>query len=187
MVQLRTYFLIKLMTLWNTVHAWNIRAWYDRVCDLFSTPAWLLLPGHTLPLALHHVPRDQRSDLSHLPIQWLYQSSRLVFMGSEDACRKTYRLSWLSVKLILTEPHGSSRTYDIDSFLEGLVIETTSTFPTLHDLYLIWCASVSTWSPSDVQVQFQIINHLGDDQSLRMDEPHTFIARGTLLDLEKID
>jgi hypothetical protein len=189
MVHLRTYFLIKLMTLWNTVCAWNVRGWYDRVCDLFSPHAWLLLPGHTFPLSLHHLPRDQRSDLSHLPVQWIYQSSRLVFMGS-DACRdtkKAYRLSWLSVKLILTEPQGSSRTYNMDPFLEGLVIETSSTFPTLHDLYLVWCASVSTWSSSDIQVQFQIINHLGEDQTHRMDEPHTFVTRGSLLDLEKID
>jgi len=189
MVHLRTYFLIKLVTLWNMVCAWNIRGWYDRVRDLFSTSAWLLLPGHTLPLALHHMPRDQRSDLSHLPVQWLYQSSRLLFMGETDSVRhnvqKAYRLSWLSVKLVLTGPQtGVSRTYDIDSFLEGLVIETSSTFPTLHDLYLIWCASVSTWSSSDVQVQFHIINHLGEDQTLRMDEPHTFVARGSLLDLE---
>lgn len=191
MVHLRTYFLIKLITLWNTVRAWNIRAWYDRVCDLFSTRAWLLLPGHTLPLALHHVPRDQRSDLSHIPVQWHYQSSRLVFMGNSDTVgnvQKAYRLSWLSVKLVLTDPKtGASRTYDIDSFLEGLVVETSSTFPTLHNLYVIWCASTSTWSSSDVQVQFHIINHLGEDQTLRMDEPHTFVARGSLLDLEKID
>ena len=187
MVHLRTYFLIKLMTLWNIVRAWNVRGWYDRVCDLFSTSGWLLLPGHTLPLALHHIPRDQRSDLSHLPVQWRYQSSHLVFMGSKDAGQKSYRLSWLSVKLILTDPQGSSRTYDMDPFLEGLVIETSSTFPTLHDLYLVWCASVSTWSSSDVQVQFQIINHMGEDQTLRMDEPHAFVARGPLLDLEKID
>ena len=189
MVHLRTYFLIKLMTLWNTVCAWNIRGWYDRVCDLFSTRGWLLLPGHTLPLALHHIPRDQRSDLSHLPIQWLYQSSRIVFMGSDGRNdKKPYRLSWLSVKLVLTSPQtGASRTYDSDPFLEGLVIETSSTFPTLHDLYLVWCASVSTWSSSDVQVQFQIINHMGEDQTLRMDEPHTFVTRGSLLDLEKID
>jgi hypothetical protein len=177
------------MTLWNTVRAWNIRAWYDRVCDLFAAREWLLLPGHTLPLALHHVPRDQRSDLSHLPVQWRYQSSRLVFTGLEShTIQKTYRLSWLSVKLVLTDPQtGASRTYDIDSFLEGLVVETSSTFPSLHDLYLIWSASVSTWSSSDVQVQFHIINHLGEDQTLRMDEPHTFVARGSLLDLEKID
>ena len=168
------------------MRAWNIRGWYDRVCDLFSTRGWLLLPGHTLPLALHHVPRDQRSDLSHLPVQWLYQSSRLAFMGSKG--QKTYRLSWLSVELVLMDPQtGVSRTYDIDSFLEKLVVETSSSFPTLHDLYLIWCASVSTWSSSDVQVQFHIINHLGEDQTLRMDEPHTFVARGSLLDLEKID
>lgn len=184
MVHLRTYFLIKLITLWNTVRAWNVRGWYDRVCDLFSARAWLLLPGHTLPLALHHLPRDQRSDLSHLPVQWIYQSSRLVFTGSET--QKAYRLSWLSVKLILTDSQGY-RTYDMDPFLEGLVIETSSTFPTLHDLYLAWCASVSTWSSSDIQVQFQIINHLGEDQTLRMDEPHTFVIRGSLLDLEKID
>jgi hypothetical protein len=177
------------MTLWNTVRAWNIRAWYDRVCDLFAAREWLLLPGHTLPLALHHVPRDQRSDLSHLPVQWRYQSSRLVFTGLENrTIQKAYRLSWLSVKLVLTDPQtGASRTYDIDSFLEGLIVETSSTFPSLHDLYLIWCASVSTWSSSDVQVQFHIINHLGEDQTLRMDEPHTFVARGSLLDLEKID
>lgn len=191
MVHLRTYFLIKLMTLWNTICAWNVRAWYDRICDLFSIRAWLLLPGHTLPLSLHHVPRDQRSDLSHLPVQWLYQSSRLVYMGASDVAdvvdRKTYRLSWLSVKLIITEPEGVSRTYDMDSFLEELVIETHSIFPSLHDLYLIWCAAVSTWSRSDAQVQFQIITHLGDDQSHRMDEPHNFVARGSLLDLEKID
>lgn len=194
MVHLRTYFLIKLMTLWNTVRAWNVRGWYDRVCDVFSSHVWLLLPGHTLPLALHHIPRDQRSDLSHLPVQWLYQSSRLVYKGVSDPIDaeaaidpKTYRLSWLSVKLILTEPEGVSRTYDIDSFLERLVIETPSVFPSLHDLYLIWCASVSVWSRSDVQVQFQIINHLGMDQCLRMDEPHTFVARGSMLDLEKID
>jgi hypothetical protein len=28
---------------------------------------------------------------------------------------------------------------------------------------------------------------MGEDQTLRMDEPHAFVARGPLLDLEKID
>ena len=188
MVHLRTYFLIKLMTLWNTVRAWNVRAWYDRALNLFSTPTWLLLPGHTLPLALHHVARDQRGDLSSLPVRWLYRSSHLVFVGNTDL-QKTYRLSWLSVKLVLSDPASTTipRTYDIDSFLEGLVIETSTAFPTLHDLYLLWCASTSTWSSSDVHVQFHIINHMGEEQCLRMDEPHTFVARGSVLDLEKID
>lgn len=188
MVQLRTYFLIKLITLWNMIRAWKPHKWCDRIRYLFSTEAWILLPGHTLPLALSSVPSSKRYTLEAFPVKWLYQSPFLLRMGETN--RTSYRLSWLSVKLVITDrAHDSaeSREYDMDPFLEGLIVETSTTFPTLHDLYLLWCASTSTWSSSDVHVQFHIINHLGEDLSLRMDEPHHFVARGSMLDLGKIE
>ena len=188
MVQLRTYFLIKLMTLWNVVCSWKPREWCDRIRHVFSTEAWILLPGHTLPLALSSVPHSKRYLLEHFPVKWLYQSSFLLRMGETN--RKTYRLSWLSAKLVITDPSHASiecREYDMDPFLEGFRIETSTTLPTLHDLYLLWCAYTSIWFSSDVHVQFHIINHLGEDQSLRMDEPHTFVIRESMLDLGKID
>jgi hypothetical protein len=73
-------------------------------------------------------------------------------------------LSVLSAKLLITESvTEETKEYDMDPFLETFCVYTNvSSPPTLHMIFMSWCAYHKLWFPADYPIHIEYIDHMGD-------------------------
>jgi hypothetical protein len=160
-------FLIKSITLWNICTSYYTslqqtlsRTYNDAKHYLNNHHAiWFFLPGHTLPL-----PRYCISNLS--TSFWKYDTTtKQLSCDIKDPI--SYSFSWLSVTLVIT--HQGTHEYDMDPFLESFRVHTDIYHPpTLHMLFMAWCAQHSLWFPKNSVITMRVIDHLGNDMILNL-------------------
>ena len=171
MTHLYHIFLIKSITLWNACTSYYTsfkqmlyRSYTDAKHYLHNDHAtWIFLPGHTLPL-----PRSFISNLD--TYSWQYNTSTNQLTHTEDPKNskdpKSYSFSWLSVTLVVS--YQGTHEYDMDPFLESFRVHTDSHPPTLHMVFMAWCAKHSLWFPENSNVMMRVIDHLGNDMTLKL-------------------
>jgi len=167
MTHLYHIFLIKSLTLWNACTSYYTsfkqmlyRTYTDAKHYLHNDHAiWIFLPGHTLPL-----PRYSISNIN--THSWQYDTSTKQLTHTQDSKDpKSYSFSWLSATLVIS--HQGTHEYDMDPFLESFRVYTNHP-PTLHMVFMAWCAQHSLWFPKNCNVTIRAIDHLGNDMTLHL-------------------
>ena len=174
---LHSYFFTKAFQLWNwttdTYQHLRTRLMegfeYARVYYNGSTRTWIFIKGHSLPLPISHIKNKIN------PI-WIYSNHTLtsIYQPPNNLCK----LSWLSAKLTIINQNDEIE-YDIDSFLTTFMLYVhENTAPSLTQLFMCWCAQTNQWFPSDVIVQFHVIDHQGEEQMLTIGvDNHCLVIR----------
>lgn len=144
---------------------------------------WIILPGHAIP---------QSRIVNPIQDSWVYNVSRRVLHTSATTqivtqivtqpVTQSYKLSWLSVKLVILRSgqsdHIVREEYDMDPFFETFRVHGSPAIcPTLHTLFMTWCISTSHWIPSTDTVQFHLIDHLGDERIIPLTSMVSFDIR----------
>jgi hypothetical protein len=155
------YFFIRAY-LWISHVAEEIMTDLQRVCQYLRgyprAHQWVYLHGQMLPLS--HV-RGGQEDAS-----WTYSHHQLTRGAGPQL-----RMGWLSAKLV-----SDKGEYDMDGFLERLRIR--GGIPSLHLIFLAWCAETGRWLAPD-RVTLHVIDEDGQDCTYRTDE--TLYVRGRRL------
>jgi len=164
-----SYFYLKGIYLWNVLtdltHAINVRARnvYDYSCSYIHNKhnTWFFIKGHSLPLPLSHIKNS-------IHASWAYSNHTLTYL--HHPITNTCKLSWLSATITVIDRHKDKEySYDIDSFLERFRLQThDQVVPTLTILFLTWCSEMNHWFRPDCIIQFNIIDHNGDEQLLSL-------------------
>ena len=131
---------------------------------------WLLIDDHSLPLLLAYAP-------SPIQASWMYDeyTSTLTYYKDVPTHPNTHpcTLSWLSTKMTVVI-QDKVTDYDMDPFLEKFRILTKpSVAPPLRTIFLSWCAHTRNWFPPNVIVQFNIIDHQGQERMLSLNVDNT--------------
>jgi len=175
MTHLYHIFLIKSLTLWNACTSYCTsfkqmisQTYNDAKHYLHNHHAiWIFLSGHTLPL-----PRSFISNVD--TYSWQYDTSTKQLTHTEDIKNTTsYSFSWLSATLIIS--HQGTHEYDMDPFLESFRVHTDIP-PTLHMIYMAWCAQHSLWFPANCNITMRVIDHLGNDMTLNVHDHNDSIT-----------
>ena len=159
----RLYFLSKAMMVWNIVREQSIRGWngtkniYRHIRTYYdgASDTWLFVPNHTLPLNASHI-----SNTIHATWKYSNYQMHLLPHSSSGACK----LSWLSLSIMI-----DGEEYEAETFLENFRLHTSDhqlSVPTLHMLFLAWCAQTKQWFSRTADVQFHVIDHNGEQQIL---------------------
>jgi hypothetical protein len=174
---IRSYFLTKAMQLWNwatdTYHRTRTQLTevYHHACVYYRglTRTWMFIHGHSLPLPISHIKNKVNPT-------WIYSNHLLTSMY--QPADTTCKLSWLSAKIIIIHKDGETE-YDIDSFLSAFRLYThKNVAPSLTQFFLCWCAQTNQWFPADTIIQFQVIDHQGEEQILTLGaDNHCFVIR----------
>jgi hypothetical protein len=137
---------------------------------------WLIIDNHTLPLSLAHAPYP-------LDASWKYIESSHTLTYCKENPTSVCTFSWLSAKLV-TIDLGIHEEHDMDPFLEKLQIHTSNVVPSLHVIFLAWCAHTKHWLAKNGIVQFHIIDHEGNERmlSLQVDSTCLQIRNSKLYD-----
>ena len=163
----RSYFLSKALQLWNwTTDSYqylciHISDGYQHARNYYNgvTHKWAFIQGHSLPLPVSHIKNKVT------PI-WIYCNHTLTSIY--QPATTISKFSWLSAKITIVDQRGEIE-YDIDSFLSAFRLDAPNNIaPSLSYLFLCWCAETKQWFPSDVIVQFHIIDHNGEKQLLTL-------------------
>lgn len=122
---------------------------------------WAFLSHDMIPISLQYITNEIQ------PI-WMYDSitNRLT---SNELERSNHTIDWLSTQLRIIMDHQITH-YDIDEFMSTFFISTESVIPSVSILYRCWCIYYKKWFPSTATITFHVIDHNGDEQSVRMDE-----------------
>jgi hypothetical protein len=174
MASWRTIFLVKLLTLWNTLSETYISVnnkcidFYYYLRDYFygHHDIWIFMPGHTFPLSLNNV-----SNMVH--INWIYNNAdnSLTFGTNGNIHVNHCSLSWLSAKIriITSEDPGHALEYEIDEFIQKFVVHTIDDVPpTLYMIFMCWCAYTKHWFNTSDHFEFHIIDDMGEDLVLNI-------------------
>ena len=118
-------------------------------------------------------------------VSWVYHNNTTTLEHSSVEPNQTsYKLAWLSAKVILpSEEIGDTEEYDMDDFLSTFQVKTThDSVPTLQNIFQAWCAYKKHWFPSHHRIEFYVIDELGQDRILPLDEYNfsLVLRRGTL-------
>ena len=169
----KTYFLIKLMTLYNFMNDSyklirdRILSFYGHIRDYFTGihETWLFIPGHTLPLSLSKL-------YNSCHVKWIYDNNNYTLNIVDDFEEKNVvAFSWLSAKICISNQHHNNKStieYDIDNFLSNFKLSTIYNItPDLNTIYLCWCIYSKHWFRKDAKIEFIVIDENGD--TLRLD------------------
>ena len=168
-----TYFLVKLMTVWNylnTVYSNTknkCQNMYFYLKDYFNGhhDIWLFVPGHTLPLSLNNLNNT-------VNINWLYNNYDNTFTFSNNTTNNIRcKFSWLSAKIQVTDRLNPERKneYLMDDFIEKFTLCTNSnTTPSLYMVFMCWCAHTKHWFKMDDNIEFHIIDDMGEEHNLNI-------------------
>lgn len=173
MVSWQTFFIVKLMTLWNILTALYSTT-SERVTNFFyymkdyfhgHHDMWLFIPGHTFPLSLANLSNS-------IHVNWIYDNAdnslSLAADGSHDI--KRCKFSWLSAK-IKVKCGEETLEFIIDNFLEQLTIHTVNDIPpSLYIVFMSWCAHTKHWFKAEDAVEVHIIDDMGEEHVLTLDE-----------------
>lgn len=177
--------LVKLMTLWNYLTTlynstktkcqnvyYYIKDYLHGYHDM-----WLFVPGHTFPLSL--------SNLNNMiNISWMYDNydnTLKLTTDDIDGERVNCKFSWLSAKIQVIDPHKPDEAieYEIDDFIEKFKVSTMSDVPpSLYMIFMCWCAYSKHWFKMDDNIEFHIINDMGEELCLNVkDDDNSIIIK----------
>ena len=135
---------------------------------------WIFLPGHSLPLPLSVISNPAT-------YYWKYDTYTNQLIHHHANPLKKYVLSILSAKLLITYPMGEKKDYDMDPFLETFRVHTDVEPPTLHMIYMSWCARHKLWFSTNCHIHIEYIDHLGNFISVNLaDDPMITIQENKL-------
>jgi len=172
----RNQCIIRLFLLFASLRDLYYRAAHS-ISDLYSYlkdyyygyhDVWIFISGHSVPISLNHF-----YNISH--VSWIYNNGTTTLEKStEDGTKESYKLSWLSAKVIIQREDAPQEEYDMDDFLAALQVKTThDCVPTLANIFNAWCAYKRHWFPPNCNVEFYIIDEMGQDRILELVE-HNF-------------
>lgn len=159
----------------------SLRSWYQRasqsVANLYYYlkdyyygyhDIWLFVSGHSVPISLNHF-----YNISH--VSWIYNNNTTTLEKSvQEPDKQLYKLSWLSAKILIRHDNEVQEEYDIDDFLLAFHIHTTHDYvPTLSHIFNSWCAHKKHWFQTNCDVEFYIIDEMGQERVLELLE-HNF-------------
>jgi hypothetical protein len=176
MASWKTELLVKMLTLYNYLSLLFNKT-KDKVTDFYyyikdyiygHHDMWLFIPGHTFPLSLSNL-----NNMIH--VNWIYDNfdNSLTFGTNGNVLVHHCKLSWLSAKIrIITDSDSvHALEYEIDDFIEKFTFHTIdNVVPSLYMIFLCWCAYTKHWFKANDTVQFHIINDMGDDIVLTIEE-----------------
>jgi hypothetical protein len=168
--------IVKMMTLYNYLHSmlqtmWNKTTnFYYYVKDYFygHHDMWLFIPGHTFPITLSNISNT-------VYLNWIYDNfdNSLIFVTDDNVVKNNCKFSWLSAKIrvITLEDKDHALEYEIDDFIERFSLYTIDRgAPTLYMIFLCWCAYTKHWFKTSDIIEFHIINDMGEDIVLNIQE-----------------
>lgn len=162
MTRCKLFTFIKFMTLWNNIHLLynNTTHSCSRIFNYMKdyyygyNDVWLFVTGHTFPISLNNVSNN-------IAISWVYDNydNTLTFATSNNIKCK---ISWLSCIIKIDD-----NKYEIDDFIEKLSINMDRDPPSLHVLFMSWCAYKKQWFNTD-NISFNVIDHMGNNTILNL-------------------
>lgn len=173
MVSYKAIFIIKMMTLWNFINDFykntkeNCHNIYEYISDYISGyhDTWLFVSGHTIPISLNNL-------YNMIHVDWIYNnSSKSLRLNIEEKNKLIYyKFAWLSAKIRVINSN-SSIEYNIDNFIEKFSLGTTNQIvPSLYIIFMCWCAYTKHWFCPDDIIEFHIIDNMGDELILNLEE-----------------
>ena len=179
-----TYFIVKMMTIWNYLTALYVNMkdkcqnMYYYLKDYFHGhhDMWLFVPGHTFPLSL--------SNLNNMiNVSWIYDNydNALTLSTDNDNDSVRCKFSWLSAKIQVVDPHKPDEAieYEIDDFVEKFTVCTKSNIPpSLYMIFMCWCAYTKHWFKMEDNIEFHIIDDMGEEICLNIhDDDNSIIIK----------
>ena len=174
MARWNTYFLIRLITIWNYCNAVygdiknKCQNMYYYLKDYFYGyhDMWVFIPGHSLPLSLNNMV-----NIDMVNIRWLYDNydNTFILSNNSDNDNTQFKFSWLSAKIQVVNSNKPSEAieYTIDDFIEKFTVYTNSNItPSLYMLFMCWCAHTKHWFNIDDNIEFHIIDDMGEEHHL---------------------
>jgi hypothetical protein len=129
---------------------------------------WLFVPGHTFPLSLSNLNNIIQTD-------WLYDNCdktlNMCITKEDENEDINCKVSWLSAKICIKDSNNPEMKYeyDLDEFIEKFSINTTTkTPPSLYLIFMSWCIYTKHWFKLDDDVEFHIIDDMGDQIVLNL-------------------
>jgi len=175
MVSIRSYLIIKALTLWTSIHSWysrminNAKGFYNYVKNYFTGnhDIWVWLPGQTIPISLDKVDNS-------VYIEWYYNNHTMLLDHYTDNENELLaKISWLSTKIRIEDPSDAGRIqeFNIDDFISRFRIKTTENrVPSLYTIFLSWCIYKKHWFSADSYIEFHIIDDNAEDVVINIDE-----------------
>jgi hypothetical protein len=175
MASWKTYFIIKLMTLWNFIKS-SSKSLYNKIQNIYKYTTdyfnghhdiWVFISGHTFPVSLNNINND-------VYINWIYDNyyKSLSLNDNKDTNKIKCKFSWLSAKIRIKNS-DKYIDYDIDNFIEDFFLETyDNNTPSLYIIFMCWCAYTKHWFKSDDIIEFHIIDNNGEEHILNVEEHH---------------
>jgi len=132
---------------------------------------WLFISGHTLPLPLSNLNNTVNP-------KWIYDnnSKSLIYsinrdvLSYKDIHHTRCKIAWLSAKLRIYVFTNHYIEYNIDDFIQKIVIDTKNIIPSLHVIFICWCVYSKNWFKYNTMVEFHIIDDMGDEININLDE-----------------
>lgn len=176
MTSLKTYFIIKLMFIYNflndlyTHYKYKIQHFYEYLVDYYlgEHDIWVFMPDHTIPISVNNIYNSCKA-------VWVYNNGECMLSIFNDNPDKVIaKSSWLSAKLRITTVEKDKYyhfEYDIDKFLEKFKVMTfIDVPPTLKTIYLTWCSYAKHWFPNNSFVEFMIIDNNGEEITININD-----------------
>jgi hypothetical protein len=148
------------------------------ICDSYDNyykdnhNTWIFIPctTHILPVSRASIVNYSQYELT----TWKYSSTTNTlsypFLMNDNTKQHShkYRLPWLSAKIISLPDVSLTRIMykDMDDFLETFSIYLGQQPLTLYMVLYCWCIYSKCWVSSLENIQFQIIDDMGDDYTL---------------------
>lgn len=162
----KIFFVVKFMNFWNNINDFFYNA-YTSVIDVYKyinnyyngyNSIWFFIPSHTLPISLNNINNVVEPN-------WIYNSKYNELNFKDYLDLKPFKFSWLSSKLCI-----NGTDYNIDNFIETLSVYCSCTTPSLNIIFLCWCAQTKQWYKTDDNIEFHIINDMGDEETINLKE-----------------
>lgn len=172
MASWQTFFLVKMMTLWNILTAIysNVSErtinFFNYLKDYFHGhhDRWLFVPGHTFPLSLANLSNS-------IYVSWIYDNSDTSLSLCTDDSPKHCKFSWLSAKIKVKYHEEPPVEFVIDNFLEHFTVNTVEDItPSLYTIFMCWCAHTKHWFKLDDDIEIHIIDDMGEEHVLTLHE-----------------
>ena len=174
MASFTTYSIIKLMMIWNYIRelyyvsVYRCTNMYNYIQDYVygHHDTWMFITGYSIPLSLSNLNNS-------VEVDWVYNNhnSELTLFGLSESV--TCKLSWLSAKIRIINPTDSTKylDYSIDDFVEQFKLITDGEYvPTLYIIFMCWCIHTKHWFKINDNIEFHIINDIGEEQILTFAE-----------------
>lgn len=174
MASWKTVCIVKMMLLWNF-----IKSSYDSICSKCHNfyyymkdyiyghhDTWIFIPGHTAPISSSNL-----YNAAH--INWIYDNfdKSLSLAAPDNVTLTKCKFSWLSAKILVFKSETNGYEYNIDEFIENFSLKTANDIvPSLYMIFMCWCAHYKHWFSPDEHIEFHIIDDMGEEICLNLDE-----------------